>query len=121
MNADAIFLISKLGSPLALASVIIRPIIVPIIPIVGAYPPILVKIKMFEKCLSCIALISITARFCNASASEPSITYLISFLGNKYSSLSIFFSIDNKPSFLDIIEKSTKLFIMFFKLYLLGK
>lgn len=68
-----------------------------------------------------MALISDEARFCSDSASDPSITYLISFLGNKYSRLSIFFSMDSSPSFLDIIEKSTKLLIRLFKLYFLGK
>ena len=42
------FLIKEFGSPPAFASVIIKPITVPIIPIVGAYPPILVNIKIFE-------------------------------------------------------------------------
>ncbi len=48
INAEAIFFINRLGSLPAFASVIIRPITVPIIPMVGAYPPILVKINMFE-------------------------------------------------------------------------
>ena len=121
INAEAIFLIKELGSPPALASVIIKPITVPIIPIVGAYPPILVKMKMFEKCLSCIAFISEEARLCNKSESVPSITYLTSFCGNKYSSWYSLFSIASKPSFLDIIEKSTKLLISCLKLYLEGK
>jgi hypothetical protein len=48
MNAVAILLINELGSAPACESAIINPITVPKIPIVGAYPPILVKIKILE-------------------------------------------------------------------------
>lgn len=48
MNAVAIFFIKVLGSAPACDKAIINPITVPKIPIVGAYPPIFVKMKMFE-------------------------------------------------------------------------
>jgi len=48
MNAVAMLLINELGSEPACESAIINPITVPRIPIVGAYPPIFVKIKMLE-------------------------------------------------------------------------
>ena len=82
MKAVEIFLINKLGSPPAFARVIIKAITVPNIPIVGAYPPILVKTAMFESCLSFIAFNSSHAKFSIDSASLPSIAYPTSFLGN---------------------------------------
>lgn len=66
-------------------------------------------------------MISSAAKFSNESASVPSITYFISFLGKTYSSRSSFFSTESRPSFLDIIERSTKLLIKPFILYFLGK
>lgn len=48
MKAVAILLINELGSAPAWERAIINPITVPRIPIVGAYPPILVKINMLE-------------------------------------------------------------------------